>query len=98
MTTILVTGGSGFFGKSILESFARGALVEFGVTRIVALSRNASALKVEAPALVSEAVELVDADVTSLQSLHGADLVIHAAASSDAGRYQGNAQAERPVF
>ncbi|MGA7965387.1 MAG: NAD(P)-dependent oxidoreductase [Gammaproteobacteria bacterium] len=87
MGTLLVIGGSGFFGKSILDSFAHGRLEAFGIRRVVALARNASRLAVEAPALVSPAVDLVNEDITSLRELPEADLIIHAAASSDARRY-----------
>ena len=86
--TLLMTGGSGFFGKSVLDAFGRGLLAPFGIARIIALSRQAQALRALAPQLCGPGVELVDGDVQELDSTFGAHLVIHAAASSDARHYQ----------
>jgi nucleoside-diphosphate-sugar epimerase len=38
MSTLLVIGGTGFFGKSILDSFKRGGLEKWGIERIIAMS------------------------------------------------------------
>jgi len=38
MPTLLVIGGTGFFGKSILDSFKRGALEKWGIDRVIAMS------------------------------------------------------------
>ena len=88
MKTLLLTGGTGFFGRSILDAFGRGLLAPFGIGRIVAVARHASHLRVEAPGLCGAAIELVDADVLRLDSTFDADVLIHAAASSDARRYR----------
>ena len=87
MSTLLVIGGTGFFGKSILDSFTRGGLKTWGVKRVIAMSRNAESLRKEAPQLISSGVELHSADITTTSRLPAADIVIHAAASTDAARY-----------
>lgn len=87
MSTLLIIGGTGFFGKSILDSFKRGRLEKWGIERVIAMSRNAESLRKEAPQLISTGVELYSADITTTATLPAADIVIHAAASTDAARY-----------
>ena len=57
MTTLLVIGGKGFLGKSILDPFKRGALEKWGIERFIAMSRNAESLRKEASQLLSSKVE-----------------------------------------
>jgi len=87
MSTLLVIGGTGFFGKSILDSFRRGALEKWGVERVIAMSRNAERLRKEAPQLISSSVELYSADIATSTTLPAADIVIHAATSTDTAKY-----------
>lgn len=87
MKTLLLIGGTGFFGKSILDSFRRGGLDAWEVERMIAMSRNAECLRQEAPELLSPKVELISADIGIVDSLPDADLIIHAAASTDATKY-----------
>lgn len=93
--SLLVIGGSGFFGKSILDAFARGLLEPWGIGRVIAVARSASGLARTHPELVSKDVELVDADVGTAATLPAADYVIHAASSTDARRYAEFPQEER---
>lgn len=90
MATLLIIGGSGFFGKSILDSFQRGGLLKWNVTRIIVISRNATRLLNDTPSLISSAVELINLDITTTKYLPNADFVIHAAASTDARNYVNN--------
>ena len=87
MPTLLVIGGTGFFGKSILDCFKRGGFEKWGIERIIAMSRNAESLRKEAPQLISSGVELYSDDITTTATLPHADIVIHAAASTDASKY-----------
>lgn len=87
MATLLVIGGTGFFGKSILDLFNRGGLERWGIERVIAMSRNAENLRKEAPKLISSGVELYSDDITTTTTLPKADIVIHAAASTDAAKY-----------
>lgn len=85
--TLLVIGGTGYFGKSILDAFARGRLAPFGISRVIAMARDTCKLRAEASGLIVPGVELLDGDVATVGSLPAADIVIHAAASTDAARY-----------
>lgn len=95
MSVLLVIGGTGFFGKSILEVFQQGGLAEWGISRVVTMSRNAERLIHEAPQLINERVSLISADVGAVDDLPRADYVIHAAASTDAASYLSRPQIER---
>lgn len=98
MKSVLLTGGTGFFGKSILDAFRRDLLAPFGISRIVVLARHAGRLRAEAPEICGPGIELVDADVLQLSSTYDADVVIHAAASSDAQRYRIDPDGEARVI
>lgn len=87
MASLLLIGGTGFFGKSFLDSFQRGKLNTWGVNKVIAMSRNANQLRSVAPNLISDQVELINADIASVNELPKADFVIHAAASTDARSY-----------
>jgi dTDP-glucose 4,6-dehydratase len=95
MATLLVIGGSGFFGKSILDMFQRGKLARWNINKVIAMSRNAKRLKIETPELVQGNVELLELDITTTNSLPEADYVIHAAASTDARNYVTAGENER---
>ena len=95
MSKLLIIGGTGFFGKSILDLFQRDGLACFGIDTIVSMSRNAGKLQKEAPWLVSKNVELISADICNVDYIPDADFIIHAAASTDARNYLAQPLAER---
>lgn len=95
MKTLLVIGGTGFFGKSILDAFGRGLLMPWNVTHVIVMSRHADALLKTAPQLVNKNVTLLSADITTTDSLPFADYVIHAAASTDVRDYTTQPEQER---
>jgi hypothetical protein len=45
MKTLLVLGGSGYVGKSILDSFCSGALERYKIKKLILISRNIIKLK-----------------------------------------------------
>ena len=95
MSTLLIIGGTGFFGKSILDAYKRGLLSVWKIDKVIAMSRNATKLKFDNPELVSDAVELFDGDISTIDFLPEADFVIHAAASTDASRYLSHNEQEK---
>ena len=110
MNTLLVIGGSGFFGKSILDAYRRGLLSPWGIKKIIVMARNARQVLECYPELThplqfsslakdtaqSELeLELLDADITSCDTFPKADYVIHAAASTDARKYLENSHIEK---
>ena len=95
MSTLLIIGGTGFFGKSILDAYSRGLLSTWSIEKIIVISRNANKLTSTNPELINDNVELLDVDITSVDVLPFADYVIHAAASSDASKYTSQSDIEK---
>ena len=93
--TLLVIGGTGFFGKSVLDAFARGLLAPWDIGRVIAQARDTGRLARESPELHGAGVTLVDADIARATELPAADYVIHAACSADAQRYRDDPEGER---
>jgi nucleoside-diphosphate-sugar epimerase len=87
MATLLIIGGTGFFGKSILDSFKRKQLNSWKIDKVIIMSRNALQFKEDYPELISKGVEFFVGDISTINELPRADFVIHAAASTDASRY-----------
>jgi nucleoside-diphosphate-sugar epimerase len=95
MAKLLVIGGTGFFGKSILDGFQRGLLRPWGIRSVIAMSRTADRLRAEVPSALLRNVELLALDLARVSRLPEADYVIHAAASASASQYLTNALEER---
>ena len=95
MKTLLVIGGSGFFGKSILDAFSRNLLAPWHISKVIVMSRNANKPLQEIPDLVGQNVELYSADITNTERLPFADYVIHAAASTDVRNYLSSPEDEK---
>lgn len=95
MSSLLIIGGSGFFGKSILDAHRRGRLEKWHITRIVIFSRNARSLTTSNPELISESISLINGNISTCDRLPKADYIIHAAASSDAAKYISSPEIEK---
>jgi nucleoside-diphosphate-sugar epimerase len=95
MATLLIIGGTGFFGKSILDSFKRDKLRPWKISKVIVMSRNVLQFKKCYPELISKGVEFFVGDISKVNELPKADIVIHAAASTDASKYLINSDAEK---
>jgi dTDP-glucose 4,6-dehydratase len=93
--SLLLIGGSGFFGKSFLDAHRRGLLRPWSIERIIVVARSASLLRQDHPDLVGTDIALLDLDAATAESLPPADFVVHAASTTDARRYAGDPQGER---
>ena len=92
MKTLLVIGGTGFFGESFRDAFRRGVLDFYDVKRLILASRSAIPSREN---LDSERVlEYIQLDVTKDRTFPNAEYVIHAAATTNAARYLSDGQAE----
>ena len=84
---LLIVGGTGFFGKSILDSFVRGRLKKFQISHLIVLSRSTEKFQILHPEFVSSNVKYINGDIAKIESLPEADIVIHAATSSNQNDY-----------
>lgn len=87
MASLLVIGGSGFFGKSILDAFQRNLLDSWDIDTLMIMARHPEELKKNHSQLITSKVKLLKGDIASINELPFADYVIHAAASTDARNY-----------
>ena len=95
MASLLIIGGTGFFGKSILDSYKRKLLEPWKIDKIIIMSRHPQQLSKNFPELISEEVEFFAGDISTVNYLPKADFIIHAAASTDASRYLLHDQEEK---
>jgi dTDP-glucose 4,6-dehydratase len=87
MASLLIIGGSGFFGKSILDAFQRNLLDPWSINSLIIMARHPEELKKNHSQLITSKVKLLKGDIASINELPFADYVIHAAASTDARNY-----------
>ncbi len=87
MASLLIIGGTGFFGKSILDAFKRGLLKQYDITKTIILARNIDKFLIEYPELIFDGVEFINGDISNIEFIPYADLVIHAASSTNMNHY-----------
>lgn len=85
---LLIIGGTGFFGKSILDSFVSGKLKKFQVSELIILSRFTEKFQILYPEFVSSNVKYINGDIATVDYLPYADIIIHAASSTNQIDYQ----------
>ena len=98
MSSLLIIGGTGFFGKSILDFFNRGNLETFGIDLIYIMSRNAFKFPIEYPKLltsINSKVIFLSEDISKVNELPKVDFIIHAAATTNAQNYINAPKLER---
>ena len=95
MFSLLIIGGTGFFGKSILDCYKRGLLSPWGIDKVIVMSRNSDNFKHNYPELISQGVEFFTGDIATIDYLPSAEYVIHAAASTDASLYLSHNKKEK---
>jgi len=94
MAKLLIIGGTGFFGKSILDAFQKGQLAPFDIDHIILLARSKQKFVEQNADLLSNDVELVEGDISHMQTLPQADVIIYAAASTNIQDYKENGNVE----
>lgn len=87
MAKLLVIGGTGFFGKSILDGFQRNLLKKWDIENLIIMARNTEELQKNNSELIGSNVQLIKGDIATINKIPFADFVIHAAASTDPRNY-----------
>jgi nucleoside-diphosphate-sugar epimerase len=95
MATLLIIGGTGFFGKSILDSFKRNQLVRWKIDKVIIMSRNSHDFEENYPELCSKGVDFLTGDISTIDFLPEADFVIHAAASANTSKFLNRSEEEK---
>jgi len=85
---LLIIGGTGFFGKSIIDSFLRKKLDKYKISHLFILSRSVSNFTNEYPEFINPRIEYINGDIATVDYLPNADIIIHAASSTNQIDYQ----------
>lgn len=98
MASLMVIGGTGFFGKSILDAYRRGLLSRWSIDRVIVVARHIEEFRHDFKHLLSATIKLVELDISTSSTLPHADYIIHAAASTDARNYlEGSAEERKNI-
>ena len=89
MKSLLILGGSGFVGKTILDAFLHEKINKFKINKLIIVSRNPKILKKKFNIKNNIDLTLKKIDLFKTSKLPLADYVIHAAekTASDSIRY-----------
>lgn len=87
---LLILGGTGFFGKSILDCFQKGQLNRYNITSVTVAARNIHDFEKRFPELISPAVHLHKLDLSTALELPSADIIIHAATPTNVSENYSN--------
>ena len=69
MASLLVIGGTGFFGKSILDAFQRNLLDSWGIDNLMIMARHPEELQKNHSQLITSKVKLLKGDISSINEL-----------------------------
>jgi nucleoside-diphosphate-sugar epimerase len=84
MSSLLVIGGTGYFGASIIDAFLRGLLAKWGINELHIASRGLYRMPVQ---LNLSKVNFHKLDIVSCEKIPAVNYVIHAAAPTNEDAY-----------
>lgn len=85
--TLLIIGGTGIFGRAIINAFHNEVLKKWQITRLIIASRNPSILLSNYLSYKLPKVEFLKLDLNNALELPKCDYVMHLAASSQKSNY-----------
>ncbi|MDB2513454.1 SDR family oxidoreductase [Alphaproteobacteria bacterium] len=94
MKSLLIAGGTGFFGKSFISAFEAGLLAKWGIQQLIIAARHASQFAQNTQARRTPNVFYIDLDFSQHCELPDCDYIMHFAGSSDSAAYQKNLNKE----
>ena len=92
--TLLIIGGTGFFGKTFCQAFLDGKLSKFGVKRLTLVSRRASAFAKENNLAAIDGLQFQNINTSKPFDLPVCSYLMHFAASTSKASYSQNAMNE----
>ena len=87
MRTLLLIGGTGFFGKSFVRSFLSKKLSEFNIQKLIIVSRGKKNFLKE---FKNKKIQILSLDIGFAKDLPLADYIIYAATNNDTNEYKNN--------
>ena len=92
--TLLIIGGTGFFGRTFCQAFLDGKLSGFGFDKLTLISRNASEFAARKGLAAIKSLQFQDIDTSKPFDLPACSYLMHFAASSSKATYAQNAMDE----
>ena len=89
MKNLTIIGGSGFVGKSIIDSFKNGTIKKFNIKKISIICRQPYKIK-KIKSLDLNKIKLIKGDISTIKKLPKSDIIIYAAESSNTQNYKNN--------
>ena len=83
--SLTIVGGSGFIGKSIIDSFNRGLLRKYRIKKINIICRKK--IEFQKKKLNLKKINIIYSDIKTLKRLPKSDLYIYAAESTNLNFY-----------
>jgi len=93
--TLLILGGTGFFGKSFIHAFKAGYLESWHIGHLCIAGRNATRFIENNPRYRATNISFKDIDLLNVRELPRCDYLMHFAASSDASTYKNSGASEQ---
>ena len=75
---LLVVGGTGFFGKSIIDCFTDLKIKKFNISELIIISRDSKKLIIDFPKFNNPKIKYINADISKINSLPEAEIIIYA--------------------
>ena len=94
MGTLLIIGGTGFFGRTFCQAFLEGKLFSFGIDKLTLVSRNASEFAAKNGLSTIKGLQFQNIDTSKPFKLPQCSYLMHFAASSSKATYPQNAMDE----
>ena len=91
MKSLLIAGGTGFFGTTFIDAFERGWLARWGIKDLIIASRNATKFS---RLRRNQNIVYLDLDLTEICVFPECDYIMHFAGSSDSSAYHKNLRQE----
>lgn len=92
--SLLILGGTGFFGRTFMRSFMAGRLSGWGIEKLIISSRNAVEFAAKNPTYTHKGIQFVNADICLGIPTENPDYILHFAHSSRESDYKSDPEGQ----
>jgi UDP-glucuronate decarboxylase len=92
--TLLIIGGTGFFGRTFCQAHLHGKLDRFGIKRLILVARHASEFAMKSGVVPTDTLQFQDIDTSKPFKLPDCSYLMHFAASSSKVAFAQNLKLE----